>query len=295
MIAVLGSPIFRKKLVNQLQAKNIDAAIITKSIRDKNFKKEIEPHKIVHFISSPTVSIVGILYLVRLRLWKKKILVTWIGTDTLIAIKNPIFKLLTKFCQFMIDKNLAVSSNLVEELKKIGIDSAVQHFPFFTLQPLQQLPNDKKIAVYLPDNKEKMWKLYQGNIIKKLVREFKDVNFIIFPNSGKYFGEKNATCIEWVENMEDIYKQVRAIIRLPLHDGLSNTILEALSMGRMVIASETVIPYCKIVQNYDEIKNYLKEILDDSYVINKEASKYIHQKFNNEKILDEIISIYQKI
>ena len=159
---------------------------------------------------------------------------------------------------------------------------------------MQSLPKENKFAVYLPDKTEKDWKFYQGDLIKKLANEFPKVDFIITANSGKHFNEKNVTCMKWTENMEDVYRKVKGVIRLPLHDGTSGTIIEALSMGREMIASNTWLPHCKMVNNFQDAKKHLENIIMKNS-LNKEGSEYAHKNFNIEKLTNELISIYNSL
>ena len=132
-------------------------------------------------------------------------------------------------------------------------------------------------------------------MIKKLIDEFLDVDFIITGNSGKYFpNKKNVQCIQWAENMEEIYKKVLAVIRLPIKDTTGVTIIETLSMGRTMIASATTFPYCKIVKNYQDLKLHLKEVLQNP-TLNIKGSEYVHQTYDNEKLTNELIAIYNNL
>jgi len=121
------------------------------------------------------------------------------------------------------------------------------------------------------------------------------LNLLLQKNSGKHFvGKKNVKCVKWVENMEDVYSQVRAVIRLPLHDATGATIIETLSMGRTMIASATDFPHCKIVHNFDDAKKFLREALDNP-ILNTEGSDYVHKYYDNSKLTDELINICKKL
>jgi len=294
MVAILGAKYPGERIVNKLKSKNVNVIFVTPSLRDIKFKKKLSTHKVIHYIGSPTVTFLGLLTLIRFKIWKKKILVTWRGSDVLIANTKPIFRFFTKTFQPLIDVNTALSEALVEELNGIGIKAKLQPNPVYTLYELQELPSEKKVAVYLPDKLDYQWNFYQGNMIKKLVNEFPEVSFIIIGNKGKNFTEKNVKCLGWVENTEEIYKQVRAVVRLPLHDGLSNTILEATSMGRTVIASSVNFSFCKIANNYEEVKKHLHDTLEKP-ILNVEGSKFVHKNYDCEKITNELISIYNEL
>jgi len=294
MIAILGAERPGNKIVNRLKSKKIDAIVITPSLHDINFKKKIKKHDIIHFIGSPTVTFHGLLTLFRFKLWKKKIVVTWRGSDVLMAKTKSFYRFSSKFFQSLIDVNNALAPHLIEELEKIGVKTKLQPNPTFKLFKIRDLPNEKRFAVYLPDKMGYQWEFFQGSIIKKIVKEFPDIEFIITANSGKNFPEKNVKCLDWVEDMEEVYSNVLGVIRLPKHDGLSNTILEATSMGRIVIASSVNFSFCKIAKNYEEVKNHIKEILKNP-VLNVEGSKYIHKNYDIEKITSELITIYDEL
>ena len=292
-IAIIGVTKFAKRLESQLNNKNVESLFISELLRDIDFKK-LKSYSIIHFMWSPTLTIRGFLTLIRLKLMHKKIIVSWIGSDVLFANTKLLSKLITKISQGMIDANLTDSENLKKELNQIGIKAKLQRLPIFRFFKINEIPNQKRVSVYLPDKYKHNWSFYQGDIIKKLVKSFPDVEFIIVPNTGKNFSEKNVKCIKWTDNMEEIYSQVMATIRLPLHDGLSNTIMEVLSMGRNMISSPVEFPFCKIVHNYNDAKNHLEEVIKNPS-LNLEGSEYVHKKFDNNKFAEEILSIYNNL
>jgi len=292
-IAIIGVTKFAKRLESQLNNKNVESLFISELLRDIDFKK-LKSYSIIHFMWSPTLSIRGFLTLIRLKLMHKKIIVSWIGSDVLFANTRLLSKLITKISQGMIDANLTDSENLKKELNQIGIKAKLQRLPIFRFFKINEIPNQKRVSVYLPDEYKHNWSFYQGDIIKKLVKSFPDVEFIIVPNTGKNFSEKNVKCIKWTDNMEEIYSQVMATIRLPIHDGLSNTILEVLSLGRTMITSPVDFPYCKIATNFEEAKGHLQNVIENPS-INIEASEFVHKNYNLAKFTDELIEIYDNI
>ncbi|MBI3622784.1 hypothetical protein HY212_01720 [Candidatus Pacearchaeota archaeon] len=294
MIAVTGGTVFGGRVVTELKKKNIDAVLITSSLRDIHFKKKMIAHHIIHFIGSPTVTLVGILALIRFRIWHKKIVVSWIGFDVRRATGNMFWKLTSRIFDALIDVNITDDNNMVKELDNIGINAKAQPIPIYSIYEIKELHKEKKVAVYLPDKLPVDFNFYQGSIIKKLVNLFPNVEFLITRNSGSYFNEKNVKCFKWIENMEEIYAQVIAVIRLPIHDATGATIIEALSMGRTVIASATDFPYCKIVKNFEDAKKYLSEVIANPS-LNVEGSVYVHKKYNNSKFADALIQIYKNL
>ena len=295
MIALIGLEFFCHELVKSLAKKNIEAEFIPETdLGITPLRKKLKAHSIVHFIWSPTISKNGVKTLIYCKFLNKRILVDWVGSDVLILFRKPFWRFVTKLLQPLIDVNTATAPNLVKELKQMGIQAEYQPRAVYSLFQVQPLPRENKIAVYLPDKTERDWKFYQGDLIKKIVNEFPKIDFIITGNSGKRFNEKNVTCIRWTDNIEEIYRQVKAVIRLPLHDGTSGIIISTLSMGRTMIASNTELPYCKIANNFEDLKKHVSETIENSQ-LNAEASKYVHHHFNNTKLTEEIITRYKKL
>ncbi len=295
MIAVIGSEFFGKRIVNALQEKNVKAIYVPKSVEQGDqLKKELKDHDIIHFVTSPTIFFKEFRTLIRCRFWRKKIVVNWIGADVRRVLSKPFWRFVTKISQPLIDVNIATSQNLVTELNSIGVKAKFQPIPVYSIYDLRELTSENKIAVYLPDRTKKEFQFYQGDMIKKLVKEFPSVEFLIIRNSGRNFNEKNAKCLEWVENMEEIYNQVKCVIRLPLHDGTSGIVVETLSMGRNMISSNTQLPFCHIVNSFEDAKNHIIEIISNSNP-NHEGSKYVHENFNSSKLTKELVSIYQQL
>jgi len=94
--------------------------------------------------------------------------------------------------------------------------------------------------------------------------------------------------------MKEAYENSIAVIRLPLHDATGATIIETLSMGRTMIASGTKFPFCKIVNNYNDLKNHLENVINDP-ILNEESSKFVHETYNNSEFADDLIKICKDV
>ena len=279
------SNLIMRSLDNDIQSSYFD---ITSSVF--NLSNLLKPYKIIHFVGSPTVS-KHFIKLIWLKLAGKKIVVSWIGFDIRRARENAIRKTISKFCQQFIDENLVEDEKSLQILNKLGINSKLLPPPFYRLFEIRNLSTENKIAVYLPDDSNHFWDIYHGDWIKKLVNELPDVQFIIIKYSGKNFSEKNVICFNWIEDIEQLYSEVKGVIRLPKEDSTGLTIIEVLSMGRTMIASGTDFPFCQIVKSYDELKtSVLNTIMNP--ILNQEGSKYVHQNYDNKKLVKSLVHIY---
>jgi len=292
LIGIIGNEFFGRRVVKALETK-IDATLIYPSLHDLRFKNKIKKIDIIHFIGSPTVSTHGILTLLRFRSWNKKVIVHWIGGDAWLATNKIIQRYYTILFKNKINLHLAIEDRLSKMLSTIGLDSIEIPLPVAKFFDVMSLPTKNQVIVYAPDESEYFWRRFNGPIIKKLVKEFPDIVFVILRNSGKYFNEPNVRCFSWVENMEELYKSSIAVIRISTHDGLPTTIMEALSMGRQFIYSEP-FPFCKTAKSFEEAKILLREILEKP-TINLEGSKYVREKYDSNKIADKLVEIYNNL
>ncbi len=292
MIGVMGNDFFGKRIVDSLSNK-ISIVFLYTSLKDVTFKKKIKDVKTIHYIGSPTVSFHGVLTLIRLRLYGKKIIVHWVGADSWMATNNFFPRMFTKLFKTQISLHVAIEKELAKRIEKLGIDSIIHPLPVATHFEIEPLPDKKQVLVYAPDITEYYWSRFNGEIIKKIVKEFSDVHFIIVRNSGKHFDEPNVECHEWIKDMKEIYKKIIVVIRISTHDGQPGIIIEALSMGRHFIFSQE-FPFCKKATNFEELKNALKEILDEPK-LNMEGSKFVNEEYGIEKIAAGLEKIYNMI
>jgi len=127
-----------------------------------------------------------------------------------------------------------------------------------------------------------------------VIDSFPDVHFVILPSSGNsYFDRPNVTCMSWAKDMEKIYVDTRVFIRLPAHDGLPNSVIEALSTGRYVIYSHD-FPHCERAYSAEEVIAKLTKLLDSSSA-NIEGSNYVHNKYDKNKLKRQLIELYRSL
>ncbi len=226
---------------------------------------------------------------------EKKIIVSWIGFDIRRVKDNLFWRLTSKFLLKFIDANITDDEFVSQELNELGISVRKQPLPVYSLFPFQKLEDWNHVLIYLPDFQLKDFKFYQGNLIKKLVRDFPNVKFLITRNSGKYFqDDKNVECISWIENMHEVYEKSLAVIRLPMHDATGATIIETLSIGRTMIASNTNFPFCEKITNYDELQTCLKHIIENPKS-NFDGSEYVHNNYNNSNLAEKLLQLCYNI
>lgn len=137
-----------------------------------------------------------------------------------------------------------------------------------------------KITFYIVGN-------FEENKYKKIIKEYSDINIV------KYLGVK--------KDVREIIKKIDILIQPSHHEGMSNVILEASAMGKIVLASN--IPGCREAIYSDKylfevkdsesllkcLKNNLNFTLED---INNQRN-HIIKNFNRENIILENIRILE--
>ena len=292
-IAITGHEFFGRRIADALKKNKIKADYVPIPKKINDLKPTFAPYSIIHFAGSPTIS-KNLLKLFFLKLYGKKILANWIGFDVRRVKYSKLRKIMGLIGNYFTDINIATAENLVDDLKKNGIQAQFQPIPVYSIYDIEDLPHEKKVAVYLPDYLPNFSSFYQESVIKNLVKDFPEIEFLILKNSGKNFSEPNVICLKWVEDMKEIYKQVKVVIRLPIEDGTSGTVIETLSMGRYMIASNTLLPFCELIHNYEDAKNALTRMIEKT-TINQEGSTYVRENFSTNNLAKNLIKIYDKL
>src|SRR5437870_1900416 len=176
-----------------------------------------------------------------------------------------------------------VTTNLKDpQLSQKAEDCEIIHYIFSPLVTLDGLRTVKAL------------KKMKKKIIDRVIDSFPDVHFVILPSSGNsYFDRPNVTCMSWAKDMEKIYVDTRVFIRLPAHDGLPNSVFEALSTGRYVIYSHD-FPHCERAYSAEEVIAKLTKLLDSSSA-NIEGSNYVHNKYDKNKLKRQLIELYRSL
>jgi len=220
----------------------------------------------------------------------KKIIVHWIGTDSYNATTNIKSKFIAKRYKGLADIHLA-NPRLVDELDSIGIKPIPLPLPVFRIFEPKPLPHETRVLVYLPDSRKDF---FRKQVIDKVIESFPKLNFVILPYSASdYLNKSNVTSIPWADDMESIFSDTSIFIRLPMHDGLGHSVIEALSMGRYVIYSHE-FPHCKQAVSIEQVNESLCTLITKSSP-NNEGSSYVRSEYNKDKIREQLTKIYNTL
>jgi len=293
-IGVLGKPFFARKLVKELRNWQIDTEFIESyPIRYDSIRKALNSD-IIHFIFSPTVFLDGLVMVILLKLFGKRIIVTWIGDDTLFAAKRKGY-IYSRIGARLIDVNIALTKWLAEDLDRLRIgDYAICPLPIYMDIREYDLPGEFAVSIYLPE--ARFFKFYGGEICERIIDYFEKVHFIILTKDRNVMKKRpNTEFLEYTDDMNGVYRKTTVLLRIPKHDGLSNMVLEALSVGRYVIYSYP-LEGCIYAKTFDDIKYHLKRLLKNPRLEpNINGRDFFQKNYNKPLLTQRLIKIYNSV
>jgi hypothetical protein len=229
--------------------------------------------------------------LVIAKLFHKKIVVHWIGSDVLEILKKN-KKISTKLIRLIINENIAGSELLQRELKQLRVNSEVIAIvPELTSLQLSGMPDNHSVLVYAPEGKEDFYGL---QYVERLAQIYTEIKFYIVGNSNDSIKLKNVIFCGMLpqSEMDSLYDEISILFRFPEHDGLSLMLLEALARGKAVLYSYT-FPYVETPASRDleDVKKSFDELIKNKPIINRDGASFISEKFSD----DNIMKLYKEI
>ncbi|MBN1352859.1 glycosyltransferase [candidate division KSB1 bacterium] len=232
-------------------------------------------------------------YIINKMLGKKNICF-WIGSDVLLARADGKALRRTLFTAKFVDLQLAISPNLVEELKPIGIHASEWMIPVKNIEalPIYPLPDTFAVLTYLPDQHHQF---YGSAVIYQLAEELPEIPFMVIGgNAANQKTLPNLQYLGWVQDMESIYKRTSVLIRATQHDGCARMITEALARGINVIFKAHKRPFCHHAVTYNQIKKTLLSLRENLWV-NEAGAEYVRRTYQYEKLGNQLLDIYRAL
>ncbi|MFX0134056.1 MAG: hypothetical protein ACFFDN_10470 [Candidatus Hodarchaeota archaeon] len=220
------------------------------------------------------------------KLFHKKVVTHWIGSDGWLATTKSKFKYYAKFCNFFTNKQLVVSSSIKEEIESIGIKNieVIPILPKFisrNISKMEQKNDNFTVLSYIPT---KDFDFYGGKEILKLAKDDHNIKFWILTRSDTIdqYSEENVTYLGMVppNEMDNIYNKCHILIRYVKHDGMPKMLIEALQKGLQVIYNFP-FPFVNYCTSLEQIKKKLYEI-KENYHINHKGRAYVLKNYRPE-------------
>jgi len=224
-------------------------------------------------------------------LFKKRIIQHFIGSDVLSALEdyknNNISSKLIKNSTYLCEVNW-----IQEELKTIGIQAKIAPIMVYEKNITPKQFDNFSVLTYMSKGREDF---YGMDTLIVLAKALPDVTFKIAGISDcNQSVPKNIFFLGWINMLEEL-QQSTCYIRNAKHDGLAISVLEALSLGRVVFYNNQ-FPYVNYFQSDRDLIAKIKTVKDDfdngMLLVNKKAIDLVKKEFRKENVLNNLISIF---
>lgn len=229
------------------------------------------------------------------RLMHKKTVNHWIGSDVYRLMHDKKAERINRFTRHIIQKQVAVSEGLIDELKGKGIQAELLPIlPDYISFNLSKMPEKHAILMYFPEGSEDFYRIQW---MYRLAEDFTELSIIIVGNDGKKL--KQYKNIEYagkidIYKMNELYDRISVLIRTPLHDGLPKMVLEALAKGKYVISNQK-LPCCLFADSYEKVKAGISELIKKAPEINCEGHRFAVQYMDQKKNTENFIKLFKSI
>lgn len=162
----------------------------------------------------------------------------WLGTDVQNTLEEAKAGTLRRaaITSSRDDLHLAGAPWLVSELSQVNIRATLAPIPEKHRAPqrVAPLPADFSVLTYLPAGR---FDFFGGPAIMESARRLPEVSFTVVGSRGESVqsAPANVQWLGWVGDMEEQYARATVVIRIPEHDGLGGTMVEALLHARHVV------------------------------------------------------------
>lgn len=295
-ILIIGLPYFSSKIAAQLSDVDVENKYISLdtsgSFIDKiKFLFNILFTDVLYQIGG-SVEVGGALRVALLL--RRKIVFHWVGTDVLIAQDYASRGILNRKFLSMI-RHLCEVEWIQNELSEIKIFAEIVQIACFETRQLERnvvpMPLDFSVLSYVGKGKESF---YGFNKIISVAKCYSDVHFRI-AGIEKYNVDlpPNVKLLGWVKDMAAEYNKCSLYLRLPEHDGLAFSVLEALSYGRYVGYSNDLEAtfFVSDLKALSDLIEKLKLLSDKHQLeVNIEGINFIKNNYSKDKCMKELIT-----
>lgn len=270
--------------------------IIRNVVNDSMTEDSEKLNKIVYInYGMNLISKKGLFILIRALKKNDRIIVHWIGSDVFQLIQNTIKSKIKRILLLLITKLFKVrhwvaAPLLKNELNDYGILSDVVYIPTELIKEVEitELPKEPSFVSYLPEINHEF---YGSHIIFRFAKKNPNITIHVVANNGNGLPKlDNIIYHGWVNEatMDQIYKNTYGVIRIPKHDALGGTVIEAVLRGRYAVWTFDA-PYTYKCESYTDLENAIYKILEKKEP-NYNGANYIKSHYSYEKLKNEFIS-----
>lgn len=299
IILLTGLPLFAKKISDDLS----DFDPNNRYIFLNTYYSKLDKLKFICFLpfSYLVISFNGVTSRSRsldlVLFFRKKLIMQWMGTDALLAIKRQksgsIFR---KYLDYSI--NFVDSEWQQEEVKSLGVN--IKIVPFKYGREIEAI--DKYLSLHiLTYVAESRKEFYGWESIKLAAKKFPEIRFkVVGMKTDEFTYPENIDLLGWLDSseMESALRNAPIYLRMTEHDGFSVTVIEALSVGAEVIwthPSECVHFVKNDIEMIQRIEHSIKVLKSRNFYPNKENIEFCKNKYNRHKLIMNYLEVIKKI
>lgn len=230
-------------------------------------------------------------------LGKKKIVMLWSGSDALWAKAEWSGGKTDPWVRGLV--HWAVSPWLAEEVCSLGIDCEYVQASFVDIVPhVKPLPKKFSVLAFVRDIHKTG--LYGWDRILEVAQKLPQIEFNLcgLPEGQRLQGPPNIKVHNWTNGLTTRIEQTSVVYRPVRHDGLSFTVLEALSHGRHVLYTYP-LPGCIQVADAAAACQELEKLYACHKVgalpLNENGRRYVIQEYAPAKVRSEIRRRWKQI
>ena len=209
-----------------------------------------------------------------------RVAIFWIGSDIL-KINANIFD--NSICHFV--ESSWMKYEVIEKLGEIKIK--IKSFVYFDRNKLPELTKFKKdnqlnVSIYFPSKNSAF---YRQDEISKIIIKSPETKFHVY--GGGKFDFHNVINYGWIKDTNIVHEKCQLHIRIPMHDGLGISVLEALSHGAYVLYTYEYpgcIKYLSLEQSILIINQLSRKYISNDLPLNVVGLDNIRNSFCFDKI-----------
>lgn len=230
-------------------------------------------------------------------LGKKKLIMLWSGSDVLYAQQENAKGHRAPWVNGVV--HWAVSPWIAAEVRELGLSCEYVQASFVDVVPRPKpLPKKFSVLVFVRDVLKT--DLYGWDRVLEVAQQLPHINFQLcgLPEGQTLKGPSNITVHNWMPNLTPLLERTTVVYRPVRHDGLSFTVLEALSHGRHVLYSYE-LPGCVQVTSTSmackELERQFASHEAGTLSLNEAGRSYIAEQYAPEKVRSELFRRWEQI
>lgn len=218
----------------------------------------------------------------------KKLVIYWAGSDVLKA-KREKESGLSDWDFVNNVSHYCCAPWFEDELEEIGITAITKYIASIKPSNIKEWPKDFSVLAYVGKDKPNFYGLER---IANTAKALPHIHFYLAGYESTKGLPANIHGLKWTNNFKKEMQKHKIFLRVPEHDGLGFSVIEALASGRHVIRSNN-FPHCHFAMSEKEIiakLNLLYEShLNGNLTLNEIGIDYVLSNFEEEKIYKDLL------